>query len=246
LYAIVQGNPVGHLDFQGLITVGEVFNAAGATFGRDGVSALAGGAVRFFAGQELTQWATRLTLAPSGVATALRTGAYGGQQFIGGYIRAELSPWAGVAISGIVEGLDGVSIVINAWRGGTYTPGTNRLSMPGLWEWMYGWSTRVAGSGLTASLTFLFTPLTNAIENANLRTGAIAMMATPTEVRTYLGQHMQRGNAALFRYDDTNFRLDQFTERNVGWTDSAHDSYHPDMRNGNDIPMTSRPRSSII
>ncbi|WP_322616136.1 RHS repeat-associated core domain-containing protein [Pseudomonas sp. BIC9C] len=358
LYAMVHGNPMGHVDFQGLITVGEVFNAAGATFARDGVSALAGGTVRYFAAQALTQWATlpddadgqtvdpgsnlaltvagslvgtlaggsmgmgagsnivsrysnsrtaqrigagiggllgaaagaaaplysylnnpgalnvvaisiissvpgglaretgqrvsaelgpRLTLAPSGVATSLRTGAYGVLLFSGGAIRAELPALAGVAFSAVVEGLDGVSIVsINALRGGTYASGTNQLSMPRFWELMYGWSTRTAGSGLTASLTFMFDPMTSAIENVNLRMGTVATMATPTEARTYLGQHVQRGTAALFRYDDANFRLDQFTELNSEWTDSAPDSYHPEMRNGYDIPMTSRRRSSSV
>jgi hypothetical protein len=189
----------------------------------------------------------RLTLAPSGVATTLRAGAYGVLLFSGGAIRAELPAVAGVAISAVVEGLDGVSIVsINALRGGTYASGTNQPSMPRFWELMYGWFTRTAGSGLTASLTFMFDPLTSAIENVNLRMGTVATLATPTEARTYLGQHVQRGTAALFRYDDANFRLDQFTALNSEWTDSAPDSYHPEMRNGYDMPMTSRRRSSSV
>ncbi|EJM54578.1 RHS repeat-associated core domain-containing protein [Pseudomonas sp. GM48] len=353
LFAMVHGNPIGHVDFQGLITVGEVFNAAGATLARDGLSALAGGTVRYFATQALTQWATpsddadgqavdpgsnlaltvagsvvgalaggsmgmgagsnivsrysnsrtaqrvgagiggllgatagaaaplysylsnpgtlnvvaisvitsapggltretgqrvsaelgpRLTLAPSGVATALRTGVYGALLFSGGAIRAELSPLAGVAISAVVEGLDGASIVtINALRAGTYASGTNRLSMPNFWEVIYGWSTRTAGATLTASLTFIFNPLTSAIENVNLRMGTVATMATPTEARTYLGQHVQRGTAALFRYDDVDFTLDHFTQPNREWTG------HPDMPTRNDIPMiTFRPRASSL
>lgn len=345
LYAMVHGNPIGHVDFQGLITVEKVFSAALATIGRDGVSALAGGAVRYFAGQGLThlastptddpdiqmidpgvnlalsvtgaavgalaggsmgmgagsnivsrysenraaQWigaamgglvgaaagaaaplyaylsnpeglnevaislitsvagnltretgqrisaelGPRLTLAPSGVATALRTGAYGGLLFAGGMIRAQLAPLAGVAINAAVEGLDGASIVmINAWRGGTFTQGTNELSRPNAMEVLYGWATRTAGSGLTASLTLLSTPLTDAIANPNLRTGAIGAMATPTEARTYLGQHVQRGTAELFRYDDADFTLDHFTQPNREWTG------HPDMPTGNSIEMT--------
>jgi RHS repeat-associated protein len=345
LYAMVHGNPIGHVDFQGLYTVGEVFNAAAATIGRDAVSALAGGAARFLAGQLLEQWAStptddpdipavdpganlaltvtgaavgalaggsmgmgagsnivsrysnnramqwigaavgglvgaaagvatplysywsnperlnavaislissaagnltretgqrisaelgpRLSLPPSGVATALRTGVYGGLLFAGGMIREELPPLAGVAINAAVEGLDGASIVIiNAWRGGTFTQGTNELSRPNALEVLYGWATRTAGSGLTASLTLLSTPLTDAIANPNLRTGAIGAMATPTEARTYLGQHVQRGTAELFRYDDADFTLDHFTQPNREWTG------HPDMPTGNNIEMT--------
>ncbi|MNX70860.1 putative deoxyribonuclease RhsC [compost metagenome] len=352
LFAMVHGNPMGHVDFQGLITVDEVSKAAGATFERDGLSALAGGAVKYFVAQALTQWATpsddadsqavdpgvnlaltvagsvvgtlaggsmgmgagsnivsrysnnrtaqrigagiggllgaaagaaaplysylsnpgalnavaisvissvpagltretgqrvsaelgpRLTLAPSGVATTLRAGAYGVLLFSGGAIQAELPAVAAVAVSAIVEGLDGASIVgINALRGGTYASGTNQLSMPHFWELMYGWSTRTAGSGLTSSLRFMFNPLNSAIENANVRMGLVAVMATPTEARTYLGQHVQRGTAALFRYDDADFTLDHFTQPNRVWTG------HPEMPTHNDTPMItfSRPRAS--
>ena len=354
LYAMVHGNPIGHVDFQGLITVGEVFGAAAATVGRDGVSALAGGFVRYFAGQGLgqlaststddpdaqtvdpganlaltltgaavgalagatmglgvgnnivsrysnnrtAQWAgatiggllgavagaatplysywsnpeslntvaislissalgnlTRetgqrisaqlgpsLSLPPSGVTTALRTGVYGGLLFAGGMIREELPPLSDVAINAFVEGLDGASIaIINARRGGTLTQGTNALSRPNGLEVLFGWATRTAGSGLTASLTFVSTPLTDAIANPNLRMGAIGAMATPTEARTYLGQHVQRGIADFFRYDDADFALDHFTPPNRLW------SRHTDIPTDNDIPMRSfRPRSSSL
>jgi len=354
LYAMVHGNPIGHVDLQGLITVGEVFGAAAATLGRDGVSALAGGFVRYFAGQGLeqlaststddpdarsvapaanlaltlagatvgafaggsmgvgagsniasrysnnraAQWAgaaigglvgaaagaatplysywsnpeslnavavslitsavgnltretgqrisaelgPRLSLPPSGVASALRTGVYGGLLFAGGMIREELPPLSDVAINAAVEGLDGVSIVIiNAWRGGTFTRGTNALSRPNGLEVLYGWATRTAGSGLTASLTFMSTPLTGAIANPNLRMGAIAAMATLTELRTYLGQHVQRGIAALFRYDDADFVLDHFTQANSLWNG------HPDIPTDNALPMIAfRSRASSL
>ena len=358
LYAMVHGNPIGHVDFQGLITVGEVFAAVGATIGRDGMSALAGGIARFAATEGLTQWATnatedpdartfdpganlaltitgtafgavaggsmgmgagsnivsrytnnrtaqrigagigglvgalaggtiplyaylnnpgelnvvaisvissvpgslareagqrtveelgpRVTLAPSGVATALRTTVYGGLLFASGATRAEAPPLAGVFISAAVEGLDGASIVfINSLLGGTHVSGTNQLSVPRLWELMYGWFTRMAGSGLTASLTFLASPLTNSIENPNVQMGAVAALATPTEARTYLGQHVQRGTAALFRYNDGDFILDRFSPPNREWTASAAPNYHPEMPLVEDIPMTRfRPNAS--
>jgi len=344
LYAMVHGNPIGHLDLQGLITAGEVLGAAAATIGRDGVSALAGGAVRFLAEQGLVQWASpptddpqnqtvdpganlaltvtgavvgalaggsmgmgagsnivsrysnnraaqrigaamgglvgaaagaatplysylsnperlnavaislitgaagsltretgqristelgpSLSLPPSGVATALRTGVYGGLLFAGGMIREELPPLADVAINAAVEGFDGASIaIINALRGGTYNQGTNELTRPKGVEVLYGWATRTAGTGLTASLTFMSTPLTDSIANPNLQAGAIAAMATPTEARTYLGQHVQRGTAQLFKYDDADFSLDHFTQPNREWTG------HPDMPTSSAIEM---------
>lgn len=55
LYAMVHGNPIGHVDLQGLITVGQGVSAGAATIARDGLSALAGGGVRFLVGQLLTQ-----------------------------------------------------------------------------------------------------------------------------------------------------------------------------------------------
>lgn len=58
LFAMVHGNPIGHVDLQGLVTVREGTGAALATFARDGLSALAGGAARYFADQGMRQWAT--------------------------------------------------------------------------------------------------------------------------------------------------------------------------------------------
>jgi hypothetical protein len=154
----------------------------------------------------------RVTLAPSGQATAMRTPAYGALLFAGGAVRAELPPLVGVLISATVEGLDGASITfINTILGGTLEPGTNELSKPRLWEMIYGVSTRTAGSISTASLTFLSSPLTNSITDPYLRAAADATMATPTEARTYLGQFVQRGALDFHRYGGSDFRPDHFS-----------------------------------
>ncbi|MFL1526358.1 RHS repeat-associated core domain-containing protein [Pseudomonas sp. O230] len=357
LFAMVHGNPIGHVDLQGLITAGEVFSAASASIGRDGLSALAGGLIRYGAAQGLMQLATntsddpdaqtvdatanlaltvagtgvgalvggsmgmgagsnivsrysnsrtaqrigagigaflgaatgaaapihaylsnpealnvvalsivtsvpgnltretgqrispelgpRVTLAPSGLAMALRTPVYGALLFAGGTSRAEMPAWAGVLISAGFEGLDGASITaINSLLGGTFVSGTNEFSMPRFWEVMYGWFTRTAGSGLTASLTFLSSPLTSAIANPNVQMGTMATMATPTVARTYLGQHVQRGTAMLFRFDDSDFRLDRFSPPNREWATSAPQSYHPELPTMGDLPMTLTRRGS--
>lgn len=356
LYAMVHGNPTGHVDMQGLLTVGEVLGAAGASAGRDGLSALAGGLVRYGTNFGLTQWATnasdepdaqsidpaanlaltvtgtvvgalaggsmgmgagsnivsrysnsrtaqrigagiggllgavaggaaplyaylgnpealnvvalsmitsvpgnltretgqrvsaelgpRVTLAPSGLAMALRTPAYAALLFAGGAIRAELPPLAGVLISATVEGLDGASITfINALLGGPHVAGDNRLSVPRLWEMVYGVSTRTAGSVSTASLTFLFDPMTRSIESPHLRAGAIGAMATPTEARNYLGSHVQRGTAELFRYGSIQFTADRHSPPET--IASPPQSYHPEMPTHEGIPMARLGRNSV-
>ncbi|WP_392890783.1 RHS repeat-associated core domain-containing protein [Pseudomonas migulae] len=346
LYAMVHGNPTGHVDLQGLITSQESNGAAGAAISRDGLSALAGGLVRYVATLGLTQWATntddpdkavdvtanlaltaagtavgafvvgsmgmaagsnvasrysnsrtaqkigagvgallgatmgaaaplyaylsnpealnvtaisiissvpgnvtreagqrvsaelgpRVTLAPSGLATLIRTPAYGALLFTGGAVRAELPPLVGVLVSAAVEGLDGASITfINTFLGGTLEPGTNELSKPRLWEMVYGASTRTAGSISTASLTFLSSPLTNSITDPYLRAAAAATMATPTEARTYLGQFVQRGALDFHRYGGSNFQPDRFSPSAAG--PLPPQSYRRRSFSNGDIPM---------
>ena len=343
LYAMVHGNPIGHVDLQGLITVGQGLSAAAATIGRDGLSALAGGAVRFLAGQLLTQYSSNstedsdgqavtsgtnlaltvagatvgilaggsmgmgagsniasrysdhrsvkrlgaalgavvgaaagaatplytywsnpdqlntvaislisamagnltretgqrvsadlgrnITLPPEGVATAARTAVYAGQLFAGGLLKAELSPLLGVAVGAAVEGLDGASAVaINAWRGGDFTEGGRSLSRPKSDELLYGWATRTAGSSLTASLTALSTPLTEAIANPILRQAVIDGMATPTEARTLAGQQVKAGFSELTPLNDWNPRLDQHTPATISDV-IASSSSEIEMRN---------------
>lgn len=358
LFAMVHGNPVGNVDFQGLITVKEGASAALATFARDGVSALAGATVKYFAAAGLEQWASgdpdsppdsgvnlgltiagaivgaaaagsmglgagsriassrnysrttqkimagtlglagavlgaaapvyaylanretlnvtaisllasvtgnltretgqrmlasvgpSVTVAPSAFTTALRTGAYGGLLFGSGLARAELPAGVGVVVGAAVEGLDGVSITtINSFRGGAYqSPENNQLSRPKLEEVLYGVSTRTAGSALTASLTLGLASATGAIENAGLRSAVVTSLATPTEARTYLGQHVQLGASELIRADDADFTLDRFTPPNRMWRNATPASYHPETPHAVDLPMRSfgsrRSRSS--
>jgi RHS repeat-associated protein len=54
LYAMVHGNPVGHVDFQGLITHGEVLGAMGASFLREGIASVVAGFIRYGATQGMT------------------------------------------------------------------------------------------------------------------------------------------------------------------------------------------------
>lgn len=356
LFAMVHGNPVGNVDFQGLVTLKEGAGAALATFGRDSVSALAAGAMQYFAANGLEQWAngdpdtppdpgvnlgltiagsitgalaggsmgigagsriassrgysrttqkvmaglfglagaaagaaaplyaylserdalnmtaisilasvpksmTReagqraladvgpsVTIAPSGTTTAWRTAFYGVVLFADGALGANLAPGVDITVAATVEGLDGASTTtINSLRGGDYnSPERNRLSVPNAAEWLYGVVTRTAGSTLTASLTLLAEPLTSTIENAHLQSAVVATLATPTEARTYLGQHVQRGAFELARYDDSDFTLDRFTPANSVWRSAAPDTYHPEMPSANDLPLTDfRRRQSI-
>jgi RHS repeat-associated protein len=346
LFAMVHGNPIGHVDFQGLITVREGTGAALATFARDGLSALAGGTVRYFAAQGMQQWASdnpdsapdpgvnlgltiagtlagalvggamgvgagsriansrnqsrtvqtlmagvfglagaaagaaaplyayladrealnltaigilasipgnltreagqrtlanigaSVTLAPSGTTAVLRAVPYATLLFAGGAGRTEMAAGAGVAASAVVEGLNGISITaIHSLRGGAYrVPERHQLSMPNGVELLYGATTRTAGAMVTASLTSLAAPLTNAIDDP-VRTGVVASFTAHTEARTYLGQHVQRGAFELYRANDADFTLDQFTAENSLWRSSTPDSYHPEMRSEIDLPM---------
>lgn len=337
LFAMVHGNPVGHVDFQGLVTVREGTGAALATFFRDGLSALAGNAMRYFAAQGLRQWASdsdshpdpginlgltiagattgavaggamgigagsriassrnhgrtaqiimaaifgiagasagaaaplyaywndpqalnltaismlssvpggmtretgqralanvgpSVTIAPSATTTGMRMAFYGAVLFADGALGANLAASLEISASAVVEGLDGVSITtINALRGGNYrSPDHAALTLPNAPEWLYGILTRTAGSTLTASLTLLAGPLTNAIDNPNLRSATVATLATPTEARTYLGQHVQRGAFELVRADDASFILDRFTPSNSDIRNTPAGNHHPD------------------
>jgi RHS repeat-associated protein len=337
LFAMVHGNPVGYVDFQGLVTVREGTGAALATFVRDGVSALAGNAIRYFAAQGLTQWASdsdahpdpginlgltiagattgavaggamgigagsriassrnhgrtaqiimaaifgiagasagaaaplyaywndpqtlnltaisilssvpggmtretgqralanvgpSVTIAPSATTTGMRMAFYGAVLFADGALGSNLPASLEISASAVVEGLDGVSITtINALRGGNYrSPDHPALTLPNTAEWLYGILTRTAGSTLTASLTLLAGPLTNAIDNPNLRSATVASLATPTEARTYLGQHVQRGAFELARADDSSFILDRFTPSNSEIRNTPAGNHHPE------------------
>ncbi|MBS4085676.1 RHS repeat-associated core domain-containing protein [Pseudomonas rustica] len=349
LFAMVHGNPVGNVDFQGLVTVKEVTSAALATFARDGVSALAGSTVRYFAAAGLAQWASgdpeshpdfganvgltiagslvgaaaggsmgiglgsrvashynlgrtiqiamagffglagatigaaapayayfadsqavnltaisilastsgnmtretaqralanvgpSVTIAPSGITTALRMAAYGGLLSASGAARADLATGVGVVVSAAVEGLDGVSITtINSLRGGAYvSPEHNTLTLPRPVEWVYGVSTRTAGSTLTASLTLLATPLTSGIADSRSNSTLISALGTPTEARTYVGQYVERGAFELVRADDADFTLDRFTPPNRMWRNAAPADYHPETPHAADLPMQS-------
>ncbi|WP_339464084.1 RHS repeat-associated core domain-containing protein [Pseudomonas sp. EA_65y_Pfl2_P74] len=355
LFAMVHGNPVGNVDFQGLVTLKEGVGAALATFGRDSVSALAAGAVKYFAARGLEQWATgdpdsppdpgvnlgltlagsmvgalaggsmgigagsriassrnynrttqkvmagilglagaaagaaaplyaylseretlnmtaisilasvpksmtreagqrafasvgpSVTIAPSGTTTAWRTAFYGAVLFADGALGANLPPGLDITVAATVEGLDGASTTtINSLRGGDYSsPERNRLSVPNAAEWLYGVVTRTAGSTLTASLTLLAEPLTNTIENAHLQSAVVESLATPTEARTYLGQHVQRGAFELARYDDGDFTLDRFTPANRIWRDATPAGYHPETPDAGDLPMSVIRRRSV-
>ncbi|MED7667732.1 RHS repeat protein [Pseudomonas moraviensis subsp. stanleyae] len=347
LFAMVHGNPVGHVDFQGLVTVKEGISAALATFARDGLSALAGGAVRYFAAEGMQQWASdgpdsppdpgvnlgvtvagafvgamaggamgigagsriassrnydrsvqtlmagifglagaaagaaaplyayladrqalnltaigilasvqgnmtreagqrtlanvgpNVTLAPSGANAVMRAAPYAALLFAGGVGRSEIAAGAGVAVSAVVEGLDGMSITaIHSMRGGEFRrPEEHGLSLPNAGEWLYGVTTRTAGGLLTSSLTALASPLTNAIDEP-LRSGVVASLGAHAETRTYLGQHVQLGAFELYRSDDADFTLDQFTAANGVWRSSTPESYHPELRSEIDLPMS--------
>lgn len=350
LFAMVHGNPVGHVDLQGLITSNQVTGAAAASFGRDfsaslvggfvrwgtamgiaelassetegsvgrsvdpgvnlamtvlgtGVGAMAWGSMGMGAGSQMASrytnnrttqrvaaglgglvgavfggaiplyayWSDpgelnttaiafitsasgnltreaaqrtnaelgpRVTLPPSALSAFFRALVYGSALFGTGAARAETSAVVGLFISATVEGIDAAStITINAFLGGTYTRGTNRLQVPRLWELMYGLFTRTAATSVTASLTYLSSPLTDSITNPNLTMGLQSTLSAYTTVRTLLGQHVQRGTAELFQIGDGDFTLDNFTP-------AIGESYHPDLPNGHDIPMTIRHRGS--
>lgn len=348
LFGMVHGNPVGNIDVQGLITVQEGTAAALATFLRDGVSALAGGTVKYFAAAGLEQWASgdtdlppdagvnlgltiagaiagaaaggsmglgagsrlaigrnygrktqkfmagalglvgaaagaaapvyaylanrealnvtaigilasapgnltretgqriltdagpSVTVAPSFRTTALRTSAYAVLLAAGGSVKPELSEFAaGVAVGAVVEALDGVSITtINSFRGGKYQrPENNGLSKPKFGEVLYGLATRTAGSTLTATLTLGLASETGKISNANLQSAVTSILATPTEARTYLRQHVQFGVSKLIGTDDRKFRLDRFTPPN-SILRSFEPDYHPELPNAMRLSMT--------
>jgi RHS repeat-associated protein len=356
LFAMVHGNPVGNVDFQGLVTVKEGASAALATFARDGASALAGGSVKYFAAAGLEQWASgdadsppdpgvnlgltiagaivgavaggsmglgagsrlaigrnygrktqkfmagalglvgaaagaaapvyaylanrealnvtaigilasapgnltretgqriladagpSVTVAPSFRTTALRTSAYAVLLAAGGSVKPELSEFAaGVAVGAVVEALDGVSITtINSFRGGKYQrPENSGLSKPKFGEVLYGVATRTAGSTLTATLTLGLASETGKISNANLQSAAINSLATPTEARTYLGQHVQFGVSKLIGTDDRKFRLDRFTPPN-SILRSFEPDYHPELPNAMRLSMTQYGRRQSI
>jgi hypothetical protein len=160
----------------------------------------------------------------------MRMAFYGAVLFADGALGANLAASLEISASAVVEGLDGVSITtINALRGGNYrSPDHAALTLPNAPEWLYGILTRTAGSTLTASLTLLAGPLTNAIDNPNLRSATVATLATPTEARTYLGQHVQRGAFELVRADDASFILDRFTPSNSDIRNTPAGNHHPD------------------
>lgn len=355
LFAMVHGNPIGHIDFQGLVTVREGTGAALATFVRDSLSALAGVAIKYLAAKGLEGWASddpdippdtgvnlgltiagsmagalaggsmgigagsriassrnysrttqkvmagilglagaaagaaaplyayladrealnltaisilasvpgnmtreagqralanvgpSVTIAPSGTTTAWRTAFYGGVLLADGALTAGLAPGVDFMISAVVEGVDGVSITtINSLHGGEYySPEHSELSLPNGSEWLYGVLTRTAGSTLTASLTLFVEPLTSAIDNARLRSAVTTGLATPTEARTYVGQHVQRGAFELARHDDGDFTLDRFTPANRIWRDATPAGYHPETPNAGDLPMRVIRRGSV-
>lgn len=356
LFAMVHGNPVGNVDLQGLVTVKEGTAAALATFLRDGVSALAGGTVKYLAAAGLEQWASgdtdlpldkgvnlgltiagaivgaaaggsmglgagsrlaigrnygrktqkfmagalglvgaaagaaapvyaylandealnvtaigilasapgnltretgqriladagpSVTVAPSLRTTGLRSTVYAVLLAAGGSVKPELSKFsAGVAVGAVVEALDGVSITtINSFRGGEYQRRENSgLSKPKFDEVLYGLATRTAGSTLTATLALGFASETDKIKNANLQSAAISLMATPTEARTYLGQHVQLGVSKLIGADDRKFRLDRFTPPN-SILRSFEPDYHPELPNAMRLGMTQYGRRQSI
>jgi len=180
-----------------------------------------------------------VTVAPSAVTTALRVVAYGGLLSAGGAARAGLAPGVGVLIGAAVEGLDGVSITtINSLRGGQYNLAEQQsLTRPKLAEWLYGVITRTAGSTLTSTLGLFTSPLTGTLENGRLQSAVVSSLATPTEARTYFGQHVQLGAFELIRADGADFTLDRFTPPNSIWRNEAPHSYHPETPNTVDLPM---------
>lgn len=90
---------------------------------------------------------------------------------------------------------------------------------------------------MTATLTLGLASETGKISNANLQSAVTSTLATPTEARTYLGQHVQLGVSKLIGADDSKFRLDRFTPPNSLLRNFEPD-YHPELPNAMRLEMT--------
>lgn len=126
LFAMVHGNPVGHVDFQGLVTdepdpqrvtLKRGTRAAFATFARDGLSALAGGAVRYFAAEGMQQWASDNPDTPADpgvnlgltIAGAIVGAVVGGSMGVGAGTRIARSRQQSPAMQTLMSGFLGLA-----------------------------------------------------------------------------------------------------------------------------------------